>query len=704
MTVRRASLLLLLLVIPTARVPSCPVMPPFVIFTDRSEPTERDYHTGKLGVVFPDYPTRYLAVAYRYLSNVPLTAEEQKAYTPDGDPRGSSGVPAWQEFRQKLGPTKFGKGEVDALRSVGAYMDYVNCPADAFRTAIATYTARQKEFGASHPGVKAWLEAQDLVFQSCGGGSFIPPDADPSWPAKLRADRDYQIAAAHFYSQSYDEARLLFTKIAADRNSPWRDSAPYIAARVLLRKATVTPNEGFDSSLLEQAEQELAKINTPQSHRLRRFAAIRLRPEEELAAIGRDIANPRQQADYAQNLRDYSYSFRKLEEAKKSAKTLDDYTDWIFTFRSVRAPQDATHALERFRATKSHAWLIAAMATAVLNQPANAELLEASRRIPPDSPAYATAAYQRIRLLTESGKPDEARADLDQALPLLGRREPQSAINLFLSQRLVLARNLDEFLRFAPRQSAGYSPGGGDPDLKKEPVAVLFDNDAAGGFNYNMPLAMMAQSALSKTLPRHLAIKVARAVFTRAALLGDVATAKSVVPMLIAEYPQLADKLKVLDRETLLYVLATHPGFAPSVDSNYESRNAFSPEAPYSLTEIDDYRNNWWCATPPLKPEQRDTLGVPFLKPAERQQLLRERERWSQLKTAPTYLGNAVLEWARTKPNDPRLPEALHWVVKATRYGCTDIENGDVSKAAYTLLHRRWPSSEWAAQTKYWFN
>jgi hypothetical protein len=45
----------------------------------------------------------------------------------------------------------------------------------------------------------------------------------------------------------------------------------------------------------------------------------------------------------------------------------------------------------------------------------------------------------------------------------------------------------------------------------------------------------------------------------------------------------------------------------------------------------------------------------------------------------------------------------LHLVVRARRYGCTEPSGENYSKAAYDLLHKRYPSSEWTKKT-YWFN
>jgi hypothetical protein len=45
----------------------------------------------------------------------------------------------------------------------------------------------------------------------------------------------------------------------------------------------------------------------------------------------------------------------------------------------------------------------------------------------------------------------------------------------------------------------------------------------------------------------------------------------------------------------------------------------------------------------------------------------------------------------------------LHLAVRSTRYGCANDQTGAMSKQAYDLLHRKYPKSEWAQKTKYWF-
>jgi hypothetical protein len=66
-------------------------------------------------------------------------------------------------------------------------------------------------------------------------------------------------------------------------------------------------------------------------------------------------------------------------------------------------------------------------------------------------------------------------------------------------------------------------------------------------------------------------------------------------------------------------------------------------------------------------------------------------------------LGQQTIAFARAHPQDPRVPEALALVVRATRFGCNDPGTGEFSKSAFDLLHGRYPNTEWAKKTPYWF-
>ena len=76
--------------------------------------------------------------------------------------------------------------------------------------------------------------------------------------------------------------------------------------------------------------------------------------------------------------------------------------------------------------------------------------------------------------------------------------------------------------------------------------------------------------------------------------------------------------------------------------------------------------------------------------------------------SAPRLLSQRVLDWVA----HPGLlgsrdgqAEALALAVRTTRYGCySDGPHSAYSKAAWTELHRRFPDTDWAKRTKYWFN
>jgi hypothetical protein len=63
------------------------------------------------------------------------------------------------------------------------------------------------------------------------------------------------------------------------------------------------------------------------------------------------------------------------------------------------------------------------------------------------------------------------------------------------------------------------------------------------------------------------------------------------------------------------------------------------------------------------------------------------------------------MSWSMAHPEDPRVPESLYRLVRVTRYSCRGVAtNGAISKAAFDLLHKRYPASDWTGQTSYWFD
>lgn len=281
-----------------------------------------------------------------------------------------------------------------------------------------------------------------------------------------------------------------------------------------------------------------------------------------------------------------------------------------------------------------------------------------------------------------------------------------------------LARNLDEFLRDAPRVSAGGEyHGAPERGSFALPPESLFDADAAVVLTEKLPLRMLVEAAASPRLPLRLKREVALASWSRAILLEDSQTAGKLVPTVVALEPLLkSDFSRYLaannpeDRGfAAAFAILRNPGLGPVVRPNLLREVSVDSRGDFPT-------DNWWCKldqsqegpmdyNPPLLlvyPNRR-IESVAFLDAPSRQQAAKEWDRLSSLPPAASHLGAGAIAYARAHPDDPRVPEALYRVVRATRYGCTDDSTGRFSKEAFDLLHGRYPKSPWTGKTPYWF-
>jgi tetratricopeptide (TPR) repeat protein len=718
----------------------------FVYTLHPGYPLER-FAAGRIGVLQPSYARSYLYVAYRYLEDAPFTPDEQKAIAELWKQRLDFGwsagdedwVKSWLEARRKVVATD--PAPISVYRSrekPNEYETYLNCQKDSFDTAIATLNERIAKYGAGSETVKTWLEGQDQVFSNCAGGSSIPAELAANADVLARADRSYQIAAADFYSTNYEEARKRFEAIAADSTSPWRQNAIYLVARALTRKGSLGPAEQKQESLL-QAEAQLQKILTDNrlgslhaaSHRLLNLVRLRAHPAERLHELAQTLRNKSANQNLKQDLWDYTVlldGYLEKDEGEHSQPAIpkdDDLTDWIATFQETSDAARA-HAVERWKATRSNPWLIAALTFVDGKHAQASELIAAALKIRSTSPAFAAARFHAIRLLLESGKKTEARTLLDQTLKGERGHFDESALNLLIGQRMALANTLAEFLTDAARVPAALS---WDDDGRQLPVEndetsdeikqrigkPFFDVDAAHVINEQLPLSVLKEAAKSEVLPAAPRKDLVQATWLRAALLGDVGTAGDLAPLLARLVPQMSELLKSYQissdpnekKFSAIYAWLKTPGLEPVVDAG------LGRELP--LYEEDHYRDNWWCGStfvPAPDEENREVIQFTaatsiappgFLSAQDADKGAKERAALSTLGAMPNYISKQVIQWANSHPEDQRVPEALHLAVRSTRYGCTDKDSGRWSKAAFDLLHRKYPNSTWAKKTPYWF-
>jgi hypothetical protein len=778
---------------------------PQIIFINTVHPDlpVGEFAAGNLGIIQSTYGTIYLYVAYRNLAGRPLSHAEQTALW-GNDQRVLAGQGMWSgDFLQKQQDEQTkentnwaqkwasatGKSVESARLSYGYgsnyqpwagiysnlainaswgvyYNQYLNCPQDAFHNAVDTLQRLTGRFGDDSPVVKDWIQAQQTVFGNCSGGNAIPAPLPSSTPAVAQADRNYQIAAAHFYSGGYDQAAADFRAIAKDESSPWSAIAPYLVARSLVRKATMVEKEEPDLAALAQAEAELHSVlSNPRyakyhaaAERLRGFIEFRLHPRQRLLELANNMTKVSGDPNLAQDAIDFKLLFPRVEISVLHPEPAKDgdhsmtpgevraksgLLDWMLTLQQAGA-EAYSHSFERWRKTNSPAWLVAALMKATPEGPQLSDLLAAAGKVPTGSSSFDSLTFYSLRLMLLQGKEAEVRSrlsnlDLHRLRPS-GLPPPRSAVNQFLAMRFELARNLEELFTNAARvpsmiadpSEPGDMPLPPYPGYKGPPLsAPHFDDDALVVFNRFLPVGMLAKAVRTTGLPANLRHEIALATWTRAALIGDTTVAMELAPMVETFEPQLKADLRAYNTATtpsarrFAFVLATlrFPGLRPLITT---------PERGTPVREIDNYRDNWWGSLGPTctpttpynpqsgypQPPQWPQIGralqtiypegkvkpPAFLTAKEQAEAASEWQRMLSMGSAPNYLSAQVLTWAKAHPSDPRVPEALALAVRTTRFGrCMDKETGNFSKAAFDLLHSRYPNSSWAAQTKYWF-
>lgn len=742
--------------------------PSFVlpVFTMDARPESyASFAKGNIGIIHPTFNRSALFASYRMMNNQPFTAKEQADLirnwqaeyenTDNHEDTKNNAINNWIAARKKIAGKELEPKIYADRNNPDSYSSFYNCTAGAFDNAVKTLDARLEKTKADDANLKEWLHGQDQVFGNCAETKEIPGAVAADAPDWLKADRDYQIAAAQFYATQYDEAKAGFEKISKNTASPWRDVSAYLLARVYIRQASaISENtEQHDKMLAyyKQAEDQLNGILADASlsnvhgaaKQLLNLINFRIHPETlhtnlakkliesgENPTLFQDVTDYRRLLDSAAILEDSSDEDKATAQANNNKyRQAGELTDWIFTTQS-KDKTAYTHAVEKWQATKNNAWLVASLMKASNDSPEASNLITASKTIDKNSAAFVTATYHAVRLQIAQGQIDEARKTLD-ALLRDSASLTASAINAFLSQRLTLAQDLNEFVKFSQRRAVIFAygedeyqlvdvnatPKAGEEDYTKNERAwskrTMFDADAARIMNTQMPLSVLKELALHSNLPDYLRSSVALSAWVRAIVLDDEKTALELAPELAKLIPELKslipdyNKAKAGKAKTYeaVYIILKNPAMRPLVDQGTGRQATF--------TAIENYRDNWWCDTNDYAMYDNDasqnssdgTVAPPtFL---SQEQLAQAKEENAKIKkiaiSGSNFLASKTSEWADFAPKEKRLPEALALAVRATRYGCQDCDTGKISKNAFDILKDRFGSSEWKKKTPYWF-
>jgi hypothetical protein len=293
------------------------------------EPFE-NFAAGRIGIVKPTYRRVVLFAAYRYLNGGGFSAAEQKGLVDVwnaefnnrsfDDDDVSEAVKAWVERRNEVMKDEEKLPSIYTEREYGSYDFFPNCTKSAFETAAQTLTDRITSYGAENKSVQAWVKAQDEVFMNCASGQAIPEPANLDAPDWLKKDREYQIAAANFYSLNYETARGIWTRIADDSDSVWSETADYLIARTLVREASLSKNPEKSKEIYGQAEAHLYRLTARGGKfygaavKLLNLIKYRLHPEERARELAGSLTVSGGDDNFRQNVVDYHWLLDKFEK------------------------------------------------------------------------------------------------------------------------------------------------------------------------------------------------------------------------------------------------------------------------------------------------------------------------------------------------------------------------------------------------------
>lgn len=675
------------------------------------QPALAGYLDGKLGVLWPSYDRAFLLIAYRVVHGLePLSkADAERLSNPDSpaapysDPLAEA-QKSWLAARGQHQPAAPGYELVSGWRAMTEYSYSANCQADAFLTAARTLQARAGAHAGDTTALQHWIAAQDSVFSHCERSKeglpmpALPADA-PAW---LQQDQAYQQAAALLYQEKLDEAGTAFGAIAADADSPWREWALYLQVRSWWRQNFRDPAAYRDFVTATPQWQEHAQLR-----RLKQAAAAK---NTEVAAAAQQLYDalttrfaPRatvdrlwQEAAAKQPPADLQHWVDNLRFTWAVAGSADLAEDWLYATRSLQrgygdAESDAAAGRLRTQWT-THKDLLALASLLMAATPQSSDsqaLVEASRAVKPQHPLYLHFAWQRARIAVTAGHADAARKELDAVATALqnqslGTRQHFDQLAMLAAPDLA---TLGKHLIRVPvaEESTEYGLG---IALVPDNAARQLDQDTQQWLADQLSGKDLLQLAGSADLPDQAQQQLAGEAWLQGVFLPDQALELAAARMLaeLRQQPALIEAIQTGDLAetrflTAQWLLNATP--QQRLASTYGwPRRGF----PAALQPRLDSASHW--QTPPA-----------FYDEAARQ-LRRDSAATLSKANETTWLGQQILAWISAHPEQTDAPRLLREVVYASRYIMKDTPT---SRRAFQLLHKLYPDSSEAKDTKYFY-
>lgn len=490
----------------------------------------------------------------------------------------------------------------------------------------------------------------------------------------------------------------------------------------------------------------------------------RAEPPADVAVGFRDYANLGRKTPRPPEAMDWINTIAARVDDAAVAKAQGEGEDYEAALKRVEAATLAAaraRAEARWTASRDPAWLIAAMSLADPGAPTNEALIKAGEAVRPGHPAWLTVQHHLVRLKLPNGDAAALRTQLDA---ILARRDLSvSDRNVFTAQRLQVAADAREFARLSLRQRLCGSTDEDSGCVREawlsdsvQPGGV-YDGE---GFTGTMGLgedaravidrmALADRIALSRdaSLAAPFRLDIALTSFARAVQLQDDAQIDGLSRDLAVLLPQMAADFRAIvaaapgadKRFAEFFVLAKIPGVRTDL-VDYTR-----PEG--TVAQFQQYWTNWFvpakgrppgASAPKLAAYQQGGYGVardaadhetdlaclgecgrgtsplrlPAFVEAGEGRARAERAYFHQASsgydetpapppTGATAAWDEMLAYADAHPNDPRVPEALYWLVRVGRFGGSHNHSG---RRAFKVLHARYPKSPWTAKSPYFYD
>jgi hypothetical protein len=547
----------------------------------------------------------------------------------------------------------------------------------------------------------------------------VPALLDNHEPAYWRQLREYQRAAVLFHAERYRDATAQFSQIGVSAEHPMRDLGHYLALRSELHRAAKQAQKE------DQAQRQLAYIAMEKrgqailadpslrtrheaTRALLRSARVTLTPEAATAELSKYLADPAADPFADDRLGDWVAAINQARDRAdfnaagvKAVRGQFEFFDWIENLRECGYPENkdktcrapAQHALQQWQRTQSRPWLTATM---MMSETLSGTMEKAATAVEANDPAYLTVRYHLARLYRLAGRTTEAREVSNAALKL---DMSNGSRNLFREERFAVASSTTDAAAYMQRVDV-------DAPRDSENFVQGLNDDALNWLINGLTTAEMVVIARQPSLDAAIRARLASGAWMRADLLEKYDIAQQALDVLEALAPLMKEEIasyrrapSAAERRHVMLMTALRYGLSPNMTVRSE---------PITVVGKDDVTASNWCG---FKQDSESAIGpasFPWILPpmpvvGDRQTAKAELDKLVPLKTATGFIGDYVLARVKSQPSDPELPWLLHVVVASTRGGCLDPNAKVLSRAAFDVLHKRYPRDAWTKKTPYFY-